>query len=59
MIRGEGIAVLASDKIFSMGTASCHLPVSEKYLVSQNIFLEFNFWEVKKISQEYQAKICR
>lgn len=42
MIEGEGIAVLASDSVFHLGTSSCHPPVSEKYFVSQNIF--FRIW---------------
>lgn len=56
MIEGEGIAVLASDSVFHLGTASCHLPASEKYLVSQNTFLEFSCWEVKKLTRNIKLR---
>lgn len=38
MIEGVGIAVLASDSVFHLGTGSCHPPASEKYLVSKYFF---------------------
>lgn len=48
MLWEEGIDVMVSDKIFHLGLPSCHLPVSEKTHVSQNIFFLFNCWEVIK-----------